>query len=617
MTVTALKEVQTLLGGETFPKVGSPSLRLEKFVRLGENSKKDEIASVVACHAKHRRQIPSFAPAGSVTFTAALGGRLIVNQAGGILENAGLCLHRHFGDPYIPGSAVKGIARHAAWLAWSAAEGAEKAEIAQQMCRVFGYPTGDKGLDQFVKQHALLPQDILKSGRSGSVCFLQAVPEGKVSLAVDILTPHGGNDWSDPIPSPFPAVEKGATFRFVMARKTVCLDGDLCQAATWLKHALCYHGAGAKGAAGYGWFASDGLTRDVKNTLTVPLKLVSPAFLRGATDQSQGELREATLRGLLRWWWRYLYRSVLVEKDVKKLEGLVWGDASGQKPQASKIVLRLVRAPAQNRAMPFDKQAKARQMPRQFEQNRTSGIEYLSYGMDERVRGETRRRSMLEPGAEWKLEISTRPCHELSSEQLLAHAQLALQALCTYGGVGSRARKGFGSLDCGQPLPEDDVLFNRLFASLNGSGIGTDDEVENPYSLLTAIRESITVRARDAWQILDRVGFALQRVATDNKHQSDKAVLGLPRQIHGPRRDPLLHQRAGHTPPVQLRGEGRTLVTNRLASPLCVHLTPVADGFRVNLTAFPSGLVRSQSVSERLLRACIDEITVVLSETFK
>jgi CRISPR/Cas system CMR subunit Cmr6 (Cas7 group RAMP superfamily) len=39
--------------------------------------------------------------------------RLMVNMAGGVMENAGLCLDR-FGVPYIPGSAVKGCARRAA-----------------------------------------------------------------------------------------------------------------------------------------------------------------------------------------------------------------------------------------------------------------------------------------------------------------------------------------------------------------------------------------------------------------------------------------------------------------------------------------------------------------------
>jgi CRISPR/Cas system CMR subunit Cmr6 (Cas7 group RAMP superfamily) len=44
---------------------------------------------------------------------AQLQSRLMVNMAGGVKENAGLCLDR-FGLPYIPGSAVKGCARRAA-----------------------------------------------------------------------------------------------------------------------------------------------------------------------------------------------------------------------------------------------------------------------------------------------------------------------------------------------------------------------------------------------------------------------------------------------------------------------------------------------------------------------
>ncbi len=56
---------------------------------------------------------------------AQLQARLMVNMAGGVMENAGLCLDR-FGLPYIPGSAVKGCARRAALAAlheWCAAGG--------------------------------------------------------------------------------------------------------------------------------------------------------------------------------------------------------------------------------------------------------------------------------------------------------------------------------------------------------------------------------------------------------------------------------------------------------------------------------------------------------------
>ena len=47
---------------------------------------------------------------------AQLQSRLMVNMAGGVMENAGLCLDR-FGLPYIPGSAVKGCARRTALAA--------------------------------------------------------------------------------------------------------------------------------------------------------------------------------------------------------------------------------------------------------------------------------------------------------------------------------------------------------------------------------------------------------------------------------------------------------------------------------------------------------------------
>jgi CRISPR-associated protein Cmr6 len=45
---------------------------------------------------------------------AQLQSRLMVNMAGGVMENAGLCLDRLTGIPYIPGSAVKGCARRMA-----------------------------------------------------------------------------------------------------------------------------------------------------------------------------------------------------------------------------------------------------------------------------------------------------------------------------------------------------------------------------------------------------------------------------------------------------------------------------------------------------------------------
>lgn len=261
MAATVLSEVQFLLGGEAFPKCESPSLRLEKFVRIGDNSKRDEIDAVVRCQKENGKKPPMFSvPSGGVRFPAKLKSRLIVNQAGGILENAGLCLHPHFGYPYIPGSAVKGVARHAAWCAWNAAEGDEKVSLARQMATVFGSPTGDTGLDAYLKG---LKCD---ATRGGCVAFFAAVPDGKANLVTDIVNCHHMKYYGDdnqsavatddeaPNPQFFPAVEAGSTFLFTLAPLRGAGEAELKFAKECLIKALTENGVGAKTSAGYGWF---------------------------------------------------------------------------------------------------------------------------------------------------------------------------------------------------------------------------------------------------------------------------------------------------------------------------------------------------------------------------
>lgn len=253
--------------GEDRSKCQSPSLRLEKYVRLGDNSKKVEIEAVVACHKEHAKPIPLFKPKGAVPFVAKLRSRLIVNQAGGILENAGLCLHPHFGAPYIPGSAVKGIARHAAWREWKEAKESgdqtEAARIAVSIAETFGCPTNDNELDDYLTK---IGKD---EHRSGSVAFLPAIPiqrkekDGNWDILVtDLVNCHhpryyGGSlreatDDESPNPQFFPAVKEETEFTFCLA--PVRHGADLKQAKDWLVAAITVYGAGAKTSAGYGWF---------------------------------------------------------------------------------------------------------------------------------------------------------------------------------------------------------------------------------------------------------------------------------------------------------------------------------------------------------------------------
>ena len=265
---TALAETIGLLGGPHFPRCESPSLRLEKFVRIGNAMKGEEVMGVAACQRNYGRPIPPVLPRGAEQFSARLGWRMIINQAGGILQNAGICLHPHFGTPFVPGSAVKGVTRHAAWCEWEEeSDPQRKLSIARDIARVFGFPTGDKdkdGLDAFLER-------IGQEERAGSVAFLAAVPDGKAELVPDVVTCHHMKYYSgdrhmpyafdneEPNPQMFPAVgvARDERFIFTLAPTSRLKTGDLALAKRWLLQAITVNGIGAKTAAGYGWFSYD------------------------------------------------------------------------------------------------------------------------------------------------------------------------------------------------------------------------------------------------------------------------------------------------------------------------------------------------------------------------
>ena len=620
--VTVQDNVVKILGGDSFPKCKSPSLRFGKYVKFYDKSVKDgkqrEITAAVRLHNGGDFRCPVFEPRGACRpLIATLRSRLIINQAGGILENAGISIHPHFGAPFLPGSAVKGIARHAAWQEWSKAPADRKNEIADEIAETFGYPTGDAALDAALANGR--KERELKR-RSGSISFLAAVPcdevgnPAKATLAVDILTPHK-NDWSEPVPNAFPVVEKGTRFRFSLV-PIRSLNGEchLDRARNWLAAGLVHNGMGAKTGAGYGAFMVAGVQAAPARIYN--LSLVSPAFLRGADVDSEGRLRVASLRGVLRYWWRVIFGAVLPSDELERLEAKVWGgmlpDARGKEhPFASRIALRL-RDISSVRPMLYDKAAYAKRLHPEFaNQQGTSwmrkvGLPYVSYGMDEtkKERGTQRRfqRKVLEAGAKWQLEVSFRNQQDIPDDALAIHVDLAIRALCTYGGIGSKSRKGFGSLDCGNPLKFNDHGMDSLFEkALAPFKIKPKKDGNRPYTLGTAMQETVELPIDDPWKLLDVIGEGMKSAATCYKHEPAKGAMGLPRKIHGPKDYPIGNQKR-HQKPEDLYSEGSKRDIKRFASPLFVHLSPgKCGGLAVRLTGFPSDFVRNIQVSRTVL----------------
>lgn len=236
----------------------------------------------------------------AVVFEAELAARLMVNMAGGVVENAGICLDRCFGMPYLPGSAVKGITRATAlWAIREAPEGEKERLLALAML-IFGYVGQDwqksggafawaAGLPM-ARAVAERLQTPGRNDRRGSVCFLPAHPLQPPKIVVDMVNPHypdyysgkcpDANDNESPKPNYFPAVEAGCRYGFaaVLMReppKAVCSAAELLgQLQTWMHHAVRRKGAGAKTGAGYGWFWLPG--EDRPRIEKAPTRLATP-----------------------------------------------------------------------------------------------------------------------------------------------------------------------------------------------------------------------------------------------------------------------------------------------------------------------------------------------------
>ena len=193
-----------------------------------------------------------------------LEGRLAINLADSLIQNAGISLDRLFGMPYIPGSAVKGVSRDAALAQLKAAPQGQKAEILKNFCLIFGtsevdFKTGD------LREYAS-PEHTIRTDTKGAVSFLPAYPVNDAKIVVDLTNVHYPDYYrsgrvedlskENPRPNPFPTVDVGAQFAFCLILNGMKNDSSLIPIARrWLELAITESGLGAKTASGYGWFS--------------------------------------------------------------------------------------------------------------------------------------------------------------------------------------------------------------------------------------------------------------------------------------------------------------------------------------------------------------------------
>ena len=562
------------------------------------------------------------------------------------LENAGIHLHPVYGFVCLPGSGLKGMAR--AWAETIWLEGQDDPAAAWGRIRaVFGWTPATDARKSWQPDGVQAPA----GSRAGAVVFHDAWPTTWPRLEPDIVNNHHAQyyegqgdpgDWEDPVPVYFLTVPAGATFDFAVSPRPGADDAGVRLAELaleWLRGALAHEGAGAKTNAGYGRFRLKDVPdppAPARRIARHALALATPAFLAGAQQQGGDcDLRPATLRGLLRWWWRTMHAAHLDRTALRKLETVVWGDAENGGALAVSVegAVRPVVKPFdfKDGFRPKPEFARAHDLERPSSKA-TQGLFYAAYGMDEKSKGQVRRRHYAAPGARWTVTLKARKGRlpdggrrieaadvlgqggggadrggggargRIEAADVLGQGEAALWLLCRYGGVGSKARKGFGSfadVEVAGIAAVDDckrraAAFRRTagVAERAGAPAGSssledmlDLEVETPW--------------KDWWFAIDQLGSAAQAFARENAHQDDKAALGLPRQIHGPRNQPMGHQDRGkHKPPKRLSARNG----QRHAAPVHYHLSPRADGaLTIRMTAFPSPALPDIGTSRRVL----------------
>lgn len=186
---------------------------------------------------------------------------------------------------------------------------------------------------------------------------------------------------------------------------------------------------------------------------TYHLEFITPCFCAGA-DQSKAEIRPASIRGALRWWFRVLGGNL--EDEVA-----VFGGTSGDNPRGSSIVVRINNFKA---ATPWT--------PPKINQNNDNAYVWFFASVSGKQSGQKgtgprwSEYGNLPPGTRFDLQI--RQNRALSDRQQDLY-QKALKAFLQLGAIGLRNSRGAGSFYCEQHPPSTQ-FFSTTKSDLEQSG---------------------------------------------------------------------------------------------------------------------------------------------------
>lgn len=227
--------------------------------------------------------------------------------------------------------------------------------------------------------------------------------------------------------------------------------------------------------------------------------IITPLFMSGA-DRKMAELRAGSIRGVLRFWWRALalghYESW---EEVRKAEFALFGSSSGGQ---SRVHIS-ISAPEES----LNRRRSGEQLMDRSGKILDYGGRYLGYGVVD-ISGHASR-PYLDAPLKFDVKIHLRPQCRKSPENLSEEADLlegALKAMGLVGGIGSRSRRGFGSV---------------TLLGLKRDGVLTYEAPKNAGSYLACLREFVKKYIRNVTGLPEYTSFSqdtrvyLLKIGTD------------------------------------------------------------------------------------------------------
>ncbi len=177
--------------------------------------------------------------------------------------------------------------------------------------------------------------------------------------------------------------------------------------------------------------------------LRFEFEVVTPMFIGGASPNGEAEIRPPSIKGLLRWWFRALGGS---KKWEARLFGATGIESSESKPHPTSGRDRVRRKEASKSRVHIRVISGQSFRVKKAKEERFSGeLGYLGYGpigWDKEARVMVNQRPFIEPGSTFSLQVGMLNLRQKDYYALL----LSIWAFANFGGIGSRSRRGWGSV---------------------------------------------------------------------------------------------------------------------------------------------------------------------------